>query len=86
MYPFRELVRRCMASRIWKVRAMAARCLPTVLDVDLLPEEISGMFDGFRIDAQNELHGGLLGIKRLAEFYSFRAMRGVVFGTLMMSS
>jgi hypothetical protein len=59
---------------------MAARCLPTVLDPDTLSSDIAEIFSTFRNDAQNELHGGLLGIKRLAEFYSFRGLRGVVFG------
>jgi hypothetical protein len=83
MHPFHGLIQRCMASRIWKLRAMAARCLPTVMDPDFLAAEIAAMFSGFRMDAQNELHGGLMGIKRLAEFYSFRALRGIVFGIVL---
>jgi hypothetical protein len=69
-----------MNSRIWKLRAMAARCLPIVLDPDTLSLDIADIFTSFRPNAQNELHGGLLGIKSLADFYAFRGLKGVVFG------
>jgi hypothetical protein len=80
MQPFRQLIHRCMGAKIWKVRAMAARCLPAVLDPDTLPEDIADIFPAFKLDAQNELHGGLLGVKRLAEFYSYRTLKDYVFG------
>jgi hypothetical protein len=80
MQPFRLLIQQCMGGKIWKVRTMAARCLPVVLDPDTLAYEIAGMFSDFRLDAQNELHGGLMGIKRLGEFYSYRALKDVVYG------
>lgn len=80
MHPFRTLIQRCMNAKIWKVRAMAARCLPVVLDQETLSDEISSIFGRFRIDAQNELHGGLMGIKCLSEFYSCRTLRDVVYG------
>ena len=38
--PFRQLIYRCMGAKIWKVRAMAARCLPIVLDPDTLSSDI----------------------------------------------
>ena len=38
------------------------------------------MFAAFKLDAQNELHGGLLGLRRLAEFYAYRTLRDTVFG------
>jgi len=82
MYPFRRLIFRCMGAKIWKVRAMAARCLPVVMDPDTLSQDIEKMFNGFKLDAQNELHGGLMGLRRLAEFYSYRASRKIVFGNL----
>ena len=59
---------------------MAARCLPGVLDPDTLAEEIRIMFSKFRLGSQNELHGGLMGIKRLCEFYAYRTLKDVVFG------
>jgi len=80
MQPFRQLIHRCMGAKIWKVRAMAARCLPVVLDPDTLSKDIADMFAAFKLNAQNELHGGLLGVKSLAEFYSYRTLRNVVFG------
>jgi hypothetical protein len=69
-----------MNAKIWKVRAMAARCLPVVLDQETLSDEIFSIFGGFRIDAQNKLHGGLMGVKCLGEFYSYRTLRDIVFG------
>jgi hypothetical protein len=80
MQPFRQLIHRCMGAKIWKVRAMAARCFPVVLDPDTLSKDIADLFAAFKLDAQNELHGGLLGLKRLAEFYSYRTLRNDVFG------
>jgi hypothetical protein len=59
---------------------MAARCLPVVIDQQTIAIEISEIFREFRLDAQNELHGGLMGIKNLVEFYSFRGLRDSVFG------
>lgn len=84
MHPFRLLIQRCMGGKIWKVRSMAARCLPAVLDPDTLSEEIPTMFGKFRLDSQNELHGGLMGIKRLCEFYSYRALKDTVFGLFVL--
>ena len=81
MHPFRPLIQRCMGGKIWKVRAMAARCLPVVLDPDTLSQDIATIFSEFRLDAQNELHGGLMGIKHLGEFYSYRTLRNIVFGS-----
>src|SRR5271169_310904 len=81
MQPFRTLIQQCMRGKIWKVRTMAARCLPVVFDPETLAQDIEGIFSSFRLDAQNELHGGLMGIKRLGEFYSYRAMKDVVFGS-----
>jgi hypothetical protein len=81
MQLFRSLVERCMAGKIWKVRAMAARCLPVVLDPAILPEEINTLFSSLRLDAQNELHGKLMGIKHVGEFYMYRPLRGAVFGS-----
>jgi hypothetical protein len=80
MHPFRPLIQRCMGGKIWKVRSMAARCLPAVLDPEALSEEIPAMFAKFHLGSQNELHGGLMGIKRLCEFYSYRALKDIVFG------
>src|SRR5579859_4088577 len=80
MRPFGELILKCMGSKIWKVRAMAARCLPVVVDPDELAQKIGEMFREFGLERQNELHGGLMGIKRLGEFYSYRTLRGVVIG------
>lgn len=59
---------------------MAARCIPVVLDPDILADEIGEMFLKFRLDKQNELHGGLMGIKRLGEFYSYRMLKSSVYG------
>jgi hypothetical protein len=73
-----------MGGKIWKVRAMAARCLPVVVDPISISSEINNMFSGFRLSAQNELHGGLMGIKRLGEFYSYRGLRDVVLGTFQL--
>lgn len=80
MKPFLPLIQKCMGGKIWKVRAMAARCLPVVVDPVIISSEIHDMFSGFRLTAQNELHGGLMGIKRLGEFYSYRDLRDVVLG------
>ena len=80
MQPFRPLIKECMRGKIWKVRSMAARCLPVVAEQQNIAEEILEMFHGFRLDAQNELHGGLMGIKQLGEFYSYRGLRDIVFG------
>lgn len=78
--PFRQLIYRCMGAKIWKVRAMAARCLPVVLDPDTLSRDVEYIFAAFKLDAQNELHGGLLGLRRLAEFYPYRTLKDTVFG------
>jgi len=59
---------------------MAARCLPVVLDPDTLSKDIGDMFSSFKLHAQNELHGGLMGLRRLAEFYSYRTLRDIVLG------
>lgn len=83
MQPFLPLIQKCMGSKIWKVRAMAARCLPVVVDPIIISSEINYMFSGFRLSSQNELHGGLMGIKRLGEFYSYRELRDVVLGTII---
>jgi len=80
MHPFRPLIKECTRGKIWKVRSMAARCLPVVIDQQNIAMEISEIFQGFRLDAQNELHGGLMGIKNIVEFYSFRGLRDSVFG------
>ena len=84
MHLFHPLLHRCTRAKIWKVRAMAARCLPVVLDPDRLSKDIAEMFANFRLDAQNELHGGLMGVKSLAEFYSYRELKHVVFGTVFL--
>jgi hypothetical protein len=84
MQPFLPLIQRCMGGKIWKVRAMAARCLPVVVDPVLISSEINNMFSGFRLSAQNELHGWLMGVKRLGEFYSYRGLRDVVLGTFQL--
>ena len=81
MKPFRPLIQKCLKGKIWKVRTMAARCLPVVFDPETLAQDIEGMFSSFRLDAQNELHGGLMGIKQLGQFYSYRVMKDVVFGS-----
>lgn len=80
MQSFRPLIQLCMGCKIWKVRTMAARCIPVVLDPDILADEIGEMFLKFRLDKQNELHGGLMGIKRLGEFYSYRMLKSSVYG------
>ena len=61
---------------------MAARCLPVVLDPETISQEISEIFSKFRLDAQNELHGRLMGIRRLEEFYSYRTLSPIVYGML----
>jgi len=81
MQPFRPLIQQCMGAKIWKLRAMAARCLPTVLEPEFLSQEIASLFAGFRLDAQNQLHGGLMGLKCLSEFYSYRMLKDVVYST-----
>ena len=65
---------------------MAARCLPVVIDEQSITQEILEMFRNFRVDAQNELHGGLMGIKHLGEFYSYREKRDVVFSMYYLQS
>lgn len=80
MHAFKPLIKECMCARFWKVRSMAARCLPIVTDQQSISQEISELFQSFRLDAQNKLHGTLMGIKQLAEFYSYRGLRDVVFG------
>jgi hypothetical protein len=80
MHPFRPLIRECLYGRVWKIRAMAARCIPVVLDPGDLETEIEGMFANLRLESQNALHGELMGIKRFAEFHSFRTLKDVVFG------
>jgi Putative death-receptor fusion protein (DUF2428) len=80
MADFRPLIRECLHGRVWRIRAMAARCIPVVLDPEDLEREIGEMFAELRLDSQNALHGNLMGIKRLAEFYSFRTLKDVVFG------
>lgn len=86
MHAFRPFIQRCMTGKIWKVRAMAARCLPVVLEPDNLSDEISKIFSSFRLDAQNELHGGLMGIKHLAEFYSYRTLSPTALGRSLVYS
>ena len=80
MKSFQGLIWRCMGCRIWKLRAMAARCLPCVLNPDALGAEIEAIFSGLKMNSQNELHGSLMGLQRLAEYYSKRSLKGVVFG------
>ena len=82
MHAFHPLIRECLHGKVWKIRAMAARCVPVVIDPDDLEEEIAGMFAAFRLDSQNALQGELMGIKRLVEFYSFRTRKDVVFGMI----
>lgn len=80
MHAFRPLIWECLHGRVWKIRAMAARCIPVVLDPEDLEREIGDMFARLSLDSQNALHGELMGAKRLAEFYSFRTLKDVVFG------
>jgi len=82
MHAFRPLIRECLHGKVWKIRAMAARCIPVVIDPEDLEEEIAEMFAGLRLDSQNALHGELMGIKRLVEFYSFRTLKDVVFSVV----
>jgi hypothetical protein len=67
-----------MSGKIWKVRSMASRCLPVVVDPVTISQYIRDMFSNFRLSAQNDLHGGLMGVKRLGEFYSYRGLRDIV--------
>jgi hypothetical protein len=83
MKPFQSLVQKCMGCKIWKIRAMAARCLPCVVDPDFLTREIEDIFAGFKTNNQNELHGGLMGLQRLAEYYSRRHSKEIVFGLIL---
>ena len=85
MKRFQSLIERCLGAKIWKVRAMAARCLHAVLDPDDLSEEISDIFAKVRGYTQNQLHGVLMGIKCLGEVYSQRAIKDTVFGTVCTS-
>jgi len=80
MTPFRDLVIECMSSKNWKVRAMAARCFPVVIDPEKVKGGVFGLCHGFKLHEQNEMHGKLMAIKRLGEFYSYRTLKDVVFG------
>lgn len=62
---FEEVVGRCMGSRVWKVREMAARAYVALVGgcegvVERLVEEVRGA-------GQNRVHGGLCAVRALLE-------------------
>lgn len=64
---------------------MAARCLPIVVDPPMLEKTIHDIFSSLSLSAQNELHGYLMGLKRLGEFSMHRIFKGAVFGLAFLS-
>jgi hypothetical protein len=80
MKPFENLIVNCMGCKIWKLRAMAARCLPCVLSPDTLADKIGNIFNGLKGNTQNQIHGGLMGIQRIAEHYRMKSLKDLVLG------
>jgi len=72
MQPFRPLIESCLYSKIHKLRSMSARCLPAVIHNRYVEDYILSTFDSMFLTSQNRLHGQLMGIKCLVEYYAHR--------------
>ncbi|ODQ65359.1 hypothetical protein NADFUDRAFT_51954 [Nadsonia fulvescens var. elongata DSM 6958] len=59
---FRPLIMQCLRSRIWKIREMAARTLPSLINDENLYSEAGIILTSASISGQNELHGALLAV------------------------
>ncbi|KAF8531293.1 putative death-receptor fusion protein-domain-containing protein [Trichophaea hybrida] len=66
MEEFREPIKQCMRSRIWKVREMAARAFTALVGPKQVVDTISGLMKA-GIEKQNVLHGNLCAVRALLE-------------------
>lgn len=62
---FKPLLLQSLQNKYWKVREMAARALPCVVDDDAYFEQIADLIQLVHFGNNNELHGFLLAIKEL---------------------
>jgi hypothetical protein len=78
---FLPLIEECMRSRVHKIRSMSARCLPSVLAQNVVAYKVTEIFEDMSFRAQNKLHGQLMAIKNLGQFYTNRTAKDEVFRT-----
>ncbi|KAK9246382.1 putative death-receptor fusion protein-domain-containing protein [Lipomyces tetrasporus] len=67
---FRPLIMRCLSSRIWKIREIAARSLLALVSTDSWLETYRDLISGLSRSNQNGTHGRLLALQVLLESFA----------------